>query len=47
MAALTSSRLHIVSRTAAAVLGGYVFTWGVIAFATALLFAAGMEFHDA
>jgi hypothetical protein len=47
MAALTSSRFHIVSRTAAAVLGGYAFTWGVIAFATALLFAAGMEFHDA
>ncbi len=47
MAALTSSRFHVVSRTAAAVLGGYAFTWGVIAFATAGLFAAGMEFHDA
>lgn len=47
MAALTSSRIHIVSRTAAAVLGGYAFTWGVVAFGTALLFAAGMEFHDA
>ncbi|GGY33949.1 iron uptake protein [Pseudoduganella sp. SL102] len=47
MAALTSSPLHIVSRTAAAVLGGYAFTWGVIAFGTALLYAAGMEFHDA
>lgn len=47
MAALTSSRFHIASRTAAAMLGGYAFTWGVIAFATAALFAAGMEFHDA
>lgn len=47
MAALTSSRLHVVSRTAAAILGGYAFTWGVIAFGTALLVAAGMEFHDA
>jgi glucan phosphoethanolaminetransferase (alkaline phosphatase superfamily) len=47
MAALTSSRFHVVSRTAAAMLGGYAFTWGVIAFATAAMFAAGMEFHDA
>lgn len=47
MAALTSSRFHIAARTAAAVLGGYAFTWGVIAFATAALFGAGMAFHDA
>ncbi|WP_338761904.1 iron uptake protein [Massilia sp. METH4] len=47
MAALTSSPFHIVHRTAAAVLGGYAFSWGVIAFGTAALFAAGMEFHDA
>ncbi|QBE66256.1 iron uptake protein [Pseudoduganella lutea] len=45
--ASTSFRFHIVSRTAAAVLGGYAFTWGVVAFGTALLFAAGMAFHDA
>lgn len=47
MAALTSSRLHIANRTAAAVLGGYAFTWGIIAFGMAMMFAAGMEFHDA
>lgn len=41
------SRLHILNRIAAAVLGGYAFTWGFMALATALLFAAGMEFHDA
>ena len=47
MAALTTTRFHIANRTAAAVFGGYAFTWGVIALATAGLFAAGMEFHDA
>ena len=47
MAASTLSPFHIVSRAAAAVLGGYAFTWGVVAFTTALLFAAGMAFHDA
>ncbi len=38
---------QVSSRIAAAILGGYVFTWGLIAFGVALLFAAGMEFHDA
>ena len=28
-------------------LGGYAFTWGFIALAIGLLFAARMEFHDA
>ncbi len=40
-------RLHFAARVAAAVLGGYAFTWGFIAAAMALLFKAGMEFHDA
>jgi len=31
---------------AAALLGGYVFTWGLIALGLAALFALGMEFHD-
>lgn len=35
------------ARIGAAVVGGYVFTWGLIALGVALLFAAGMEFHDA
>lgn len=41
------SSTYIVARIAAAILGGYVFTWGFIALCVALLFAAGMEFHDA
>ncbi|KOF52716.1 iron uptake protein [Achromobacter sp. DMS1] len=34
-------------RVAAALLGGYAFTWGFISLGVAGLFAAGMEFHDA
>ncbi|SBV35586.1 conserved membrane hypothetical protein [uncultured Stenotrophomonas sp.] len=44
---LSSPRLRLASRLAAAVFGGYAFTWGFIAAAMALLFKAGMEFHDA
>lgn len=47
MATSALSRLHIVSRIAAGVLGGYAFTWGFIALGIGLLFAARMEFHDA
>lgn len=43
----STSMAQIGSRIAAALLGGYVFTWGLIALGVALLFAAGMEFHDA
>lgn len=32
---------------AAALLGGYAFTWGFMALGVALLFLTGMEFHDA
>lgn len=37
----------VVSRIAAAVLGGYAFCWGFIALGVAGLFALGMPFHDA
>jgi hypothetical protein len=37
----------VLVRIAAAVFGGYAFTWGFIALGVALMFAAGMEFHDA
>lgn len=47
MTAATLFRRQIVSRTAAALLGGYVFAWGFIALGVAALFAAGMPFHDA
>ncbi|MOA05957.1 hypothetical protein D3C78_1255700 [compost metagenome] len=40
-------RLGVAFRIAAALAGGYAFTWGVIALGMAALFAAGMEFHDA
>ena len=44
---LPLSSANIAARIAAAVLGGYVFIWGLIALIVALMFAAGMEFHDA
>ncbi|MDZ4047687.1 MAG: iron uptake protein [Pseudoxanthomonas sp.] len=40
-------RLHLLARIAAAILGGYGFTWGFIAAGASLMFAAGMGFHDA
>lgn len=36
-----------VLRIATAVLGGYAFAWGLIATGASLMFAAGMDFHDA
>ena len=47
---MTSTSLttrHIASRTAVALLGGYAFTWGLIALGIALMYSAGVEFHDA
>ncbi|MFY9478262.1 MAG: iron uptake protein [Aquabacterium sp.] len=40
-------RWHLFSRICAAILGSYAFTWGFMALGITLLFAAGMEFHDA
>lgn len=40
-------RLAIALRIAAAIGGGYVFTWGLIALGVAGLYALGMPFHDA
>ena len=36
----------IIARTLTALLGGYAFVWGFIAFGMAGLFASGMSFHD-
>ncbi|MET0264941.1 MAG: iron uptake protein [Duganella sp.] len=47
MASVTPSQLNIASRTLAAVLGGYAFTWGLIALGMAAMVAADVEFHDA
>jgi len=44
---MTTPRAQLAARVAAALLGGYVFAWGFIAAGMSLLFAAGMEFHDA
>lgn len=43
----SSSSVQIISRIAAAILGGYVFIWGFIALGLSGLYAVGMEFHDA
>jgi len=40
-------RLKTAARVAAAVFGGYAFAWGFIATGASLMFAAGMDFHDA
>ena len=40
-------RLQLAARIAAGVFGGYAFSWGFIAAGAALLFKAGMDFHDA
>ena len=47
MTSTTLTPRHIASRTAVAILGGYAFTWGVVALGIALMYTAGMEFHDA
>ena len=39
--------LPLLSRIAAAILGGYAFCWGFIAIAHSGLYALGMPFHDA
>lgn len=40
-------RLQLAARVGAAVFGGYAFAWGFIATGASLMFAAGMDFHDA
>lgn len=44
---MNAQQMQIAGRVGAALLGGYAFTWGMIALGVAGLFAAGMEFHDA
>src|SRR6218665_1915035 len=47
MTAHATTAPQIAVRTATALLGGYAFSWGFIAFGMALFFTLGMEFHDA
>jgi hypothetical protein len=42
-----SSRLNVAARIAAAIFGGYGFAWGIVAAGASLMFAVGMDFHDA
>lgn len=39
--------MNVALRIAAGMLGGYAFTWGFIVLTIGLLFAAGLDFHDA
>ncbi len=41
------SRTGITLRTLAAILGGWLFTWGFVACGTAALVGLGVAFHDA
>ncbi|MES2265032.1 MAG: iron uptake protein [Pseudomonadota bacterium] len=41
------SPLHLASRVAASLLGGYVFVWGSVVLGIALLLAAGMPYGQA
>lgn len=43
----TSSALHLVARIAAALLGGYAFTWGFTGLGIVGLVALGVDFHEA
>lgn len=41
------NRGHLIARIAAALLGGYVFTWGFVSIGVVGLTASGVDFHDA
>ena len=53
MSTLTSSTtspwsaLDVAPRIPPAIFGGYGFAWGIVAAGASLMFAAGMDFHDA
>jgi len=44
---LELSALHVLSRVAASLLGGYAFVWGFTTLGVAAGVALGMEYHDA
>lgn len=39
--------LHVTSRVAASLLGGYAFVWGFVSFGVAFAVAAGMPYEEA
>lgn len=47
MSSLPLSRLHVASRVAASLLGGYAFVWGFVTLGISLLVAAGMAYAEA
>lgn len=47
MARISLTAAHITGRVAAALLGGYAFTWGFTAFGIAGLVALGGDYHEA
>lgn len=47
MARDTLNAAHVTGRVAAALLGGYAFTWGFTAFGIAGLAALGWDYHEA
>ncbi len=47
MASKTLGALHVLSRVAASLLGGYVFVFGFITLGVATGVALGMRYHDA
>lgn len=47
MSTVPPTRLHVASRVAASLLGGYAFVWGVASFGISLLVAAGVGFDEA
>lgn len=47
MARTSLTAAHITGRVAAALLGGYAFTWGFTAFGIAGLVALGGDYHEA
>ncbi len=44
---MAAHTINIISRSAAAIFGGYLFAWGVTVFGIAGLVALGVDFHDA
>lgn len=47
MSSLPLSRLHVASRVAASLFGGYAFVWGFATLGISLLVAAGMAYAEA
>lgn len=47
MAASVDNRIAILSRVVASLLGGYIFTWGVVTFGITVLVALGVVYDQA